>query len=91
MQLPKKTQPVRSYQTLFQTKEAPLSEGGLWLNGRKDGIDWADVLVKNGRAYGEVTRMTAREKRVEQSGLGAGAAAGASPACLILGSRAARR
>jgi hypothetical protein len=78
MKLPSKVPPVRSYQTQFRTNETPLSEGGLWLNGRKDGIDWADVLVKNGRAYGEITRMTAREKRVEQSGLGAGAAAGAA-------------
>ena len=76
MELPKKKLAVRSYQTTFKTNEMPLSEGGLWLNGRKDGIDWADVLVKNGRAYGEVTRMTAREKRVEQADLGAGAVSG---------------
>ncbi len=76
MKLPSKT-PVRSYKTEFSTDETPLSEGGLWLNGRKDGVDWADVLVRGGRAYGEVTRMMAREKRLEQAGLGAGAATGA--------------
>ena len=27
MKLPKKVQPVRSYQTLFRTNETPLSEG----------------------------------------------------------------
>ena len=69
--------PVRSYKTEFKRDETPLSEGGLWLNGRKDGIDWADVLVKDGRAFGEVTRMMSAERRAEQSVLGAGAAAGA--------------
>jgi hypothetical protein len=77
MELPKRA-PVRSYKTEFKKDEAPLSEGGLWLNGRKDGIDWADVLVKNRVAYGEVTRMKSREKRVEQADLGAGAAVGAA-------------
>jgi len=76
MELPKKP-PVRSYKTEFKRDEMPLSEGGLWLNGRKDGIDWADVLVKDGRAFGEVTRMMSAERRAEQSALGAGAAAGA--------------
>ena len=36
--------PVRSYRTSFQTDEDPISEGGIWLNGRTDGIDWADVI-----------------------------------------------
>jgi hypothetical protein len=76
MELPKKT-PVRSYETEFRQNETPISEGGLWLNGRRDGIDWADVLVRDGRAYGEVTRMTKAEKRAEQTSLGAGADAAA--------------
>ncbi|MFI5382331.1 MAG: hypothetical protein ACHRHE_23795, partial [Tepidisphaerales bacterium] len=76
MELPKKP-PVRFYKTEFKRDETPISEGGLWLNGRKDGIDWADVLVKDGRAFGEVTRMMSAERRAEQSVLGAGAAAGA--------------
>jgi len=46
-----------------------MSEGGLWLNGRRDGIDWADVVTRNGVAYGEVTRMGVAERRVEQGNL----------------------
>jgi len=61
--------PVRSYSTRFQLDEDPISEGGIWLNGRKDGIDWADVVTKNGVVYGAVTRMTAAERRVEQGNL----------------------
>jgi hypothetical protein len=71
MELPKKS-PVRSYKTDFKQNESPISEGGLWLNGRKDGIDWCDVLVKDGVAYGEVSRNRAAERRAEQATLGAG-------------------
>ena len=46
----------------------------MWLNGRKDGIDWCDVLVKDGVAFGEVSRNQAAERRAEQAALGAGAA-----------------
>ena len=77
MELPKKT-PVRSYKTDFKRNETPISEGGMWLNGRKDGVDWCDVLVRDGEAYGEVTRMRAAERRAEQATLGAGAAVGAA-------------
>jgi len=77
MELPKKS-PVRSYKTAFKKNEMPISEGGLWLNGRKDGIDWCDVLVRDGVAFGEVTRMRAAERRAEQAVLGAGAAVGAA-------------
>jgi len=58
--------PVRSYRTSFQTDEDPISEGGIWLNGRTDGIDWADVITRNGVVYGAVTRMAVAERRVEQ-------------------------
>jgi hypothetical protein len=51
----------------------------MWLNGRKDGIDWADVLTKNGVAYGEVTRMGVAERRVEQGNLDPSSGAGAAP------------
>lgn len=68
-----RTAPVRSYSTGFELDETPISEGGVWLNGRKDGIDWCDVLTGNGVAYGEVSRMTAAERRTEQATLGAGA------------------
>ncbi len=60
---------VRSHATRFERDEEPISEGGLWINGRRDGIDWCDVLTKNGVAYGEVSRMSAAERRAEQ-GLG---------------------
>ena len=69
--------PVRSYATSFATDEAPLSEGDVWLNGRADGIDWCDVITKDGLAHGEVTRMTVAERRAEQGNL-AEAEAGAS-------------
>jgi hypothetical protein len=77
MELPKKPA-ARSYRTEFRGNETPISEGGIWLNGKRDGIDWADVLMRDGRVYGEVTRMMAKERRVEQQALGAGAAAGAA-------------
>jgi hypothetical protein len=77
MELPKKT-PVRSYKTEFKKNETPLSENGLWLNGRTNGIDWCDVWVKDGVAFGEVSRNQVKEFRAEQATLGAGAAAGAA-------------
>ena len=77
MELPNK-KPVRSYKTEFKKNETPISEGGLWLNGRKDGIDWCDVVVKNGEAFGEVSRNQVKEFRAEQASLGAGAAVGAA-------------
>ncbi|MFN8631834.1 MAG: hypothetical protein U0838_16405 [Chloroflexota bacterium] len=58
---------VRSYQTTFPDNETPISEGGLWLNGRKDGIDWCDVLTNNGVVFGEVSRMASAERRAEQA------------------------
>ena len=46
----------RSYSTRFQLDEDPISEGGKWINGGKDGIDWFNVITKNGVAYGAVTQ-----------------------------------
>ena len=69
----------RSYRTRFERDENPISEGGKWLNGKKDGIDWADVITKDGEAYGSVTRMAVSEKRPEQATLGAGGAEGSLP------------
>jgi hypothetical protein len=68
---------VRSYSTGFERDEEPISEGGMWINGRRDGIDWCDVLTRDGHAYGEVTRMSAAERRSEQAldGEAAGGAA----------------
>jgi hypothetical protein len=59
--------------------EVPISEGGTWLNGRKDGIDWADVVTRNGVAYGEVTRMAIAERRVEQGNLAPSSGEGSLP------------
>jgi hypothetical protein len=64
---------VRSYLTTFPADETPISEGGLWLNGRRDGIDWCDVLTNDGVAFGEVSRMNSAERRAEQA-FGGGAA-----------------
>jgi hypothetical protein len=47
---------VKSYSTHFPLNEDPISEGGRWLNGAKDGIDWYDVITKNGVAFGTVTK-----------------------------------
>jgi hypothetical protein len=70
--------PVRSYRTSFQTDENPISEGGIWLNGRKDGIDWADVITRNGVVYGAVTRMAVAERRAEQGNLDPADSSGAA-------------
>src|SRR3984893_17022178 len=69
MPMETRTDPVRSYRTRFGQDEDPISEGGIWLNGASDGIDWADVIVRNGVAYGAVTRMQAAERRIEQGNL----------------------
>jgi hypothetical protein len=47
---------VKSYRTRFQLDEDPISEGGRWINGEKVGIDWYNVITKNGVAYGAVTK-----------------------------------
>jgi hypothetical protein len=72
LELPKGS-PVRSYITSFASDEVPLSEGGLWVQGRRDGIDWCDVVSTQGRAIGELTRMNVAEKRAEQGNLDEGA------------------
>ena len=60
---------IRSYSTTFHLDEEPVSEGGIWINGKKDGIEWVDVIARNGVAYGAVSRMSAAERRVEQGNL----------------------
>src|SRR5271157_3851099 len=47
--------PKRSYSTRFLLDEDPISEGGKWINGGKDGIDWYNI-IKNGVAYGAVSQ-----------------------------------
>jgi hypothetical protein len=71
MELPKKT-PVRSYKTEFKKNETPISEGGLWLNGRKDGIDWCDVLVQGRRGLRRGVAQPGGRARAEQAKLGRG-------------------
>ena len=63
--------PVRSYRTRFQLDEDPISEGGMWINGKTDGIDWADVVTEDGVAHGGMTRMAVAERRAEQGNLDA--------------------
>jgi len=59
--------PVRSYSTRFETDEDPISEGGMWINGQTDGIDWIDCMTQNGgEVCGKVSRMTVAERRSEQ-------------------------
>jgi hypothetical protein len=45
----------------------------MWINGKKEGIDWIDIITRNGLAYGEVTCKGVHERRVEQGNLAAGA------------------
>lgn len=63
---PRDAASVRAYSTSFALDEDALSEGGLWLNGRSDGIDWADIKTKDGLAHGESLPLFVIERRVEQ-------------------------
>ena len=49
---------VRSYRTSFGLDEDPISEGGIWLNGGEDGLDWPNVGTRNGLAHGAATSST---------------------------------
>ncbi len=42
----------RSYTTAFPLTENPISEGGNWLNGQTDGLDWHDMSTTPGLAIG---------------------------------------
>ena len=42
----------RTYTTNFPRAENPLSEGGKWANGQKDGLDWTNVRTTPGLALG---------------------------------------
>ncbi len=61
---------VRSYKTDFDVDEDPISEGGMWLNGKKDAIDFTDCTITNGFCHGAPSRMNSLEKRQEQSLVG---------------------
>jgi hypothetical protein len=41
----------RTYSTSFPSAESPITEGGLWLNGAKDGLDWGDVSATAGKTH----------------------------------------
>jgi len=40
------------YTTNFNRAENPISEGGKWLNGQTDGLDWTDIRTTPGFAFG---------------------------------------
>src|SRR5450631_42353 len=42
----------RSYTTAFPLTENPISEGGSWINGQTNGIDWHDMSTTPGLAIG---------------------------------------
>jgi hypothetical protein len=41
-----------TYSTNFPLSEDPISEGGMWINGRTGGLDWANVRTSRGFAFG---------------------------------------
>lgn len=43
-----------TYTTSFRLTENPISEGGKWLNGRTNGLDWNDFRTTPGSAMGYV-------------------------------------
>jgi hypothetical protein len=43
--------PTGSYSTNFSTSETPISEGGRWLNGGRNGVDWTDVRTNGDIAF----------------------------------------
>ncbi len=43
---------TRTYTTMFPLTENPISEGGSWLNGQTDGVDWHDMSTTPGLAIG---------------------------------------
>jgi hypothetical protein len=44
--------PHHTYTTNFPLTEDPISEGGKWKSGQKDGLDWANVRTTAGFAFG---------------------------------------
>jgi hypothetical protein len=60
---------VRSYRTDFPLDENPVDEDGMWLNGKKDAIDFTDCITSDGFIHGAPSRMNVLEKRAEQGNL----------------------
>jgi chitodextrinase len=46
--------PGSSYSTSFDQTENPISEGGKWVNGRTNGIDWNDGATADGNVHASV-------------------------------------
>ena len=46
---------AETYTTNFPLTENPISEGGNWINGLTNGIDWSDVQTIPGKAFGTQT------------------------------------
>jgi hypothetical protein len=42
--------PLTEFSTEFTATESPISEGGIWLNGQSDGLDWLNFKTLNGIA-----------------------------------------
>jgi hypothetical protein len=49
--VPKALPAPTSYTTAFPATENPISQGGIWLNGLTDGLDWNDIQTSVGKAY----------------------------------------
>ena len=47
----------------------------MWVNGKANGIDWADVVTEQGLAHGGAVKLGAKERRAEQGNLEGGEAA----------------
>jgi len=45
-------QSTHTYSTNFPATENPISEGGLWVNGGTDALDWTDMRTTSGFAFG---------------------------------------
>jgi hypothetical protein len=50
--------PGRFYTTDFANTENPISEDGKWVNGRMSALDWTDVRIAAGLAFGTETGTT---------------------------------
>lgn len=50
--VPVQGQAGRTYTTNFPATENPISEGGNWRNGQREGIDWKDIRTVPGLAFG---------------------------------------
>lgn len=53
-----RTDELATYTTAFPLTENPISEGGRWLNGQTNGLDWKDMQTTPGLAFGPVNFAT---------------------------------